>query len=61
MIVVDQINEKLSRIIRFVNTCGKSAFSFAALEMRRFQNDQTEMLIPRVVGDIRSDAMRSDG
>ena len=50
MIVVDQVTDELSRIIRFVNNCGQPAFSFAALELRRFQSDQTEMLVPRVLG-----------
>ena len=54
MIVVDKISDELSRIIHFVNNCGRPAFSFAALEMRQFQNDRTEILIPRVIGDVRS-------
>ncbi len=54
MIVVDGITEDLSRIIRFVNACGNPAFSFAALEMRRFQSGDAEMLIPRVIGDTRT-------
>jgi hypothetical protein len=51
MIVVDEITEELSRIIHFVNNCGRPVFTFAALEMQRYQSDQTEMLVPRVVGD----------
>ena len=54
MIVVDEITEELSRIINFMNACGNPAFSFAALEMRRFQSDVTEMLVPRIVGDNRA-------
>lgn len=62
MIVVDEINEDLSRIIRFVNTCGQPAFSFAALEMRRFQSEQTEMLVPRVVGNTqKADTVLASG
>jgi hypothetical protein len=59
MIVVDEITEELSRIINFMNACGNPAFSFAALEMRRFQSDGNEMLVPRIVGDNRSFATKS--
>lgn len=52
MIVVDEIREELSRIVRFVNEAGKPGFSFAALEMRRFQHNQTEMLVPHVFGAV---------
>jgi hypothetical protein len=52
MIVVDEITEELSRIIHFVNNCGHPVFTFAALEMQRFHSEQTEMLVPRVVGDV---------
>jgi hypothetical protein len=51
MIVVDEITEELSRIIHFVNNCGHPVFTFAALELQRYQSNQTEMLVPRVVGD----------
>ncbi|MBN1545151.1 MAG: hypothetical protein JW902_00665 [Syntrophaceae bacterium] len=60
MIVVDEINEDLSRIVRFMNACGNPAFSFSALEMRRFQSDQIEMLFPRVIGDNRADIPTSN-
>ncbi len=53
MIVVDQINDDLARIIHFVNACGNPTFSFAALEMRRFQSGDAEMLVPRITGDNR--------
>jgi hypothetical protein len=54
IIVVDEITEELSRIIHFVNNCGHPVFTFAALEMQRYQSDKTEMLVPRVVGDTLS-------
>jgi hypothetical protein len=54
MIIVDEITDDLSRIVRFVNACGNPAFSFSALEMRRFQSGNAEMLVPRIVGDTRS-------
>ena len=46
IIVVDEINEDLKRTIRYVNECSESAFSLHALEMRRFQTDFVEILIP---------------
>lgn len=50
VIVVDEINDDLKRTIRYVNECSKSAFSFHALEMRRFQSDAIEILIPHLYG-----------
>uniref|UniRef100_A0A7V4KBL8 DUF91 domain-containing protein n=1 Tax=Fervidobacterium pennivorans TaxID=93466 RepID=A0A7V4KBL8_FERPE len=50
IIVVDEINEELRRIIRYLNECSKSAFSLHALEMKRFQIDQIEILIPHLYG-----------
>lgn len=53
-IAVNEINEELNRIVRYVNSAGSPAFSFAALEMRRFQRSKTEMLIPHVFGPTHS-------
>jgi len=53
VIVVDEINDQLTRIIRFLNACGDPKFSFAALEMRRFQTDDIDILLPKVGGDYR--------
>lgn len=50
IIVVDEINEELTRIVRFMNAGGRQGFDFAALEMRRFHNENSEMLIPRFFG-----------
>lgn len=50
IIVVDEINEDLKRTIRYVNECSESAFSLHALEMRRFQADFVEVLIPHLYG-----------
>lgn len=58
VIVVDEINENLTQIIRFLNACGNPKFSFAALEMRRFRSGNTEVLIPKVDGDYRPPALR---
>jgi hypothetical protein len=53
VIVVDEINDALTKIIRFLNACGSPNFSFAALEMRRFQSGDIEILLPKVDGDYR--------
>ena len=50
IIVVDEINDELSRIVRFLNACGSTNYEFAALEMRRFTAEKAEMLVPRVFG-----------
>jgi len=50
IIVVDEINEDLKRTIRYVNECSESAYSLHALEMRRFQTDFVEILIPHLYG-----------
>lgn len=52
IIVVDEIKDELSRIIRFVNNAGNLSFSFAALEMQRYSHKQAEMLIPHVFGTV---------
>jgi hypothetical protein len=51
-IAVNEINEELNRIVRYVNSAGTPAFSFAALEMRRFHKSKFEMLIPHVFGPV---------
>jgi len=50
IIVVDEINEELKKIVRYVNECGKPAFSFHALEMNRFQSANVEILVPYLYG-----------
>jgi len=50
IIVVDEINEELRRIIRYVNECSKSAFSLHALEVHRFKAGGTEILVPQLYG-----------
>jgi len=49
-IAVNEINEELHKIVRYVNSAGTPAFSFAALEMRRFHKAKAEMLVPHVFG-----------
>jgi len=50
VIVVDEINDELKRIIRYINECSKSAFSLHALEMRRFRAEEVEILVPHLYG-----------
>ncbi|MBC7223775.1 MAG: hypothetical protein H5T59_05820 [Anaerolineae bacterium] len=50
IIVVDEINDELRRIIRYVNECSKSSFSLHALEMRRFRAGGVEILVPQLYG-----------
>ena len=61
IIVVDENNEDLSRIVRFINEAGKPAFSLAALEMRRFQKEQTEILVPHLFGTVNTGGKVSGG
>ena len=58
VIVVDEINDQLTRIIRFLNACGNPQFSFVALEMRKFQSGDIEILLPKVGGDYRQASLR---
>jgi RecB family endonuclease NucS len=48
IIAVDEMNEELTRTIRFLNECGKPNFAFTSLEMRRFQKETTEILVPHL-------------
>ncbi|RMF99533.1 MAG: hypothetical protein D6741_08320 [Planctomycetota bacterium] len=50
IIVVDQINEELRRIIRYINECSESAFSLHALEAKRFKASGIDILVPQVYG-----------
>ncbi|MEM2915111.1 MAG: hypothetical protein QXZ28_03455 [Candidatus Methanomethylicaceae archaeon] len=50
IIVVDEINDELRRIIRYLNECSKSAFSIHALELKRFQHEKIEILVPHLYG-----------
>ena len=59
VVVVDEINDAMTRIIRFLNACGSPNFSFAALEMRRFQSGNIEILLPKVDGDYRHPSQRA--
>lgn len=48
IIVVDRVNDELARIIRYVNEAGRPAFTLGALEIRRYQHNETEILVPHV-------------
>lgn len=61
VIVVDEINDELSRIVRYMNLGGSQGFDFAALEMRRFHSGDSEMLIPRFYGPSHSSANTASG
>jgi hypothetical protein len=50
IIVVDEINDELRRIVRYLNECSESAFSLHALEMSQFQAGGTEVLVPHLYG-----------
>jgi hypothetical protein len=54
MIIVDEINQELSRIVSFMNVCGSPSFDFAAMEMRRLQSGNLEMLLPLTIGPVYS-------
>lgn len=48
VIAVDDMNDELARTIRFLNTCGNPSFAFTALEMHRYQQGSTEILVPHL-------------
>ncbi|MBN1618237.1 hypothetical protein JW887_02725, partial [Candidatus Dojkabacteria bacterium] len=53
--------DNMTQIVRFLNACGNPNFSFAALEMRRFHSESTEILVPRVDGDFRKPQQKEAG
>lgn len=57
IIVVDTINKNLSRIIRYINEASKPSFTLAALEMRRFQREQVEIIVPYLFGTVGTDKL----
>lgn len=51
VIVVDEINSELMRIINYVNECSEStSFSLHALEISQFFVDKTNILVPHLYG-----------
>lgn len=51
VITVDEINDELKRIIQYLNDCSESAFTIHALEIYRFQAEETEVLVPNLYGE----------
>jgi hypothetical protein len=51
VIAVDRINDELARIIKYINQSEGQPFSLHALEMRRFQGHEEEVLVPRLHGE----------
>ena len=58
MVIVDEMNEDLKSIIQYINNSGNPAFSIAAFEMKRFQLDETEILVPHVHGLFEKETLR---
>ncbi len=52
VIAVDEMNEELSRTIRYLNDCGNPAFAFTALGIQRFQSGDSEILVPHLFGVV---------
>lgn len=50
VIAVDEMNDELERTMRFINQCGNPAFNFTVLEVKRFQREHTEILVPNLHG-----------
>ena len=50
VIAVDDMNEELLRTMRFLNICGNPIFHFSVLETKRFQKNDTEILVPHLHG-----------
>lgn len=50
IIVIDQINDELRRIIRYVNQRGISGFTLHALELQRFKSQGLHVLVPHIHG-----------
>jgi hypothetical protein len=61
VIAVDAMNDELIRTIRYLNNCGNPSFIFTSLEMRRFQRDQTEILVPHLFELASSTNPKSNG
>lgn len=50
IILVDEINDELRRIVRYLNECGKADFSFHALELTHYKTKGLELLVPHLHG-----------
>lgn len=54
IIVVDEINDELDRIVQFMNACSSTDLEFAAHEIHRFQKENAEFLGQRFFGTART-------
>ncbi len=52
IVAVDKVTDELRRVIRYLNASGPVGFSIYALEMHYFADDQTELLVPQLVGMV---------
>ena len=52
VIAVDEMNDELTRTIRFLNACGNPSFAFTALEMQSYHKDETDILVPHLIGAV---------
>jgi len=50
VIVVDETNDELRQIIKYINYASKSAFSLHALELKRFKSEDIDILVPHLYG-----------
>jgi hypothetical protein len=50
IIAVDAINDELARTIQFLNRCGLANYTFHAMEFRKFESGDTEILVPHLHG-----------
>ncbi len=50
IVAVDEVTNELRRVIRYLNASGPADFSIYGLEIRYFADDQTELLVPQLVG-----------
>ena len=48
VIAVDEIDDHLHRMIRYLNLTGRPGFRLAGLEMERFESEIGEVLVPRI-------------
>jgi len=56
IVAVDQINEELKHTIEYLNECGDSSYSIHAVEMQRYREGNTEVVIPRLFPQSRPKA-----
>ncbi len=50
LIIVDKVNNELSKIVEYLNSSSGDAFAIHCCEMAYFKNGQTEVIAPRMIG-----------